>query len=578
MPSTIPFFPPSLADETLASRVARYHIIAGNRSPATTLNQLFQQIQAGLDQIIPSKIAVLAAGLPGDSQVNLQSILDQNTLLPLFSPFIGRNTLNGGVQDGRPDNLITRLPRRVVGKHGEAYLCLQCVLEDEQSLGMGYWHRAHQAPGVSTCWKHHTQLIDSCPQCSLPFQRRHTLLTAPWNNCPQCSHDITHSQPEKLTSDFEHKYAVFIHDLIALHIAPIPADILAQVYRARIRARGFTRGSMPNMIEFTESLISTFGPDFISQIDPAYSTGRTHTWIRFTTFDGSMDIPIMRHILICMHLFENATQFLQAVQETLPAARPSASKKKQNQVFVDFGQIRTDHRNRIRREIKLDSQIKLEKLWKRAYTATSWLFEHDNAWLKLAVDPAKEKWTDKQKTASIPEQRQMDKHFADLVEACARKLVTSKGKPQRVTYTKLFVCLPKAEGALRAQKEAYPTLFDQLSQCAESAWSFSCRKILWSIGELVHLELTLTISNVSKYSGVSLYVVRKILNACRWDVDVLAARPIDIQTELRKAGIGQTWQGPDDSNVKESGGRAYISQTSRGSNRQVDLLPNLKNL
>jgi hypothetical protein len=123
MPSTIPFFPPSLADETLASRVARYHIIAGNRSPATTLNQLFQQIQAGLDQIIPSKIAVLAAGLPGDSQVNLQSILDQNTLLPLFSPFIGRNTLNGGVQDGRPDNLITRLPRRVVGKHGDQFTC-----------------------------------------------------------------------------------------------------------------------------------------------------------------------------------------------------------------------------------------------------------------------------------------------------------------------------------------------------------------------------------------------------------------------------------------------------------------------
>ena len=44
--------------------------------------------------------------------------------------------------------LVSRLPRRVVGHHGEPRLCRACVKEDVNAFGMGYWHRAHHLPGV----------------------------------------------------------------------------------------------------------------------------------------------------------------------------------------------------------------------------------------------------------------------------------------------------------------------------------------------------------------------------------------------------------------------------------------------
>jgi hypothetical protein len=67
MPTSITFFPPSQPDETLNSRVSRYHLIAGNSTTSATLEELFCNPLTGLDQIVPPPIDVLAARLPGDS-------------------------------------------------------------------------------------------------------------------------------------------------------------------------------------------------------------------------------------------------------------------------------------------------------------------------------------------------------------------------------------------------------------------------------------------------------------------------------------------------------------------------------
>ncbi|MFZ6876302.1 TniQ family protein [Undibacterium sp. Di27W] len=81
------------------------------------------------------------------------------------------------------------MPRLVVGKHGESYLCPDCLRQDDHACGLAYWHREHQAPGVNVCWKHKTSLISCCPNCSFPFQRLNKLLAAPWLPC-RCGYEI----------------------------------------------------------------------------------------------------------------------------------------------------------------------------------------------------------------------------------------------------------------------------------------------------------------------------------------------------------------------------------------------------
>ena len=91
MSATVPFFPPSQPDETLNSRVSRYHVMAGNSTFGATLDELFGNPLTGLDQVVTRGIEVLATRLPGDPHNNLLNILTENTRVrqfeAVFHPF-----------------------------------------------------------------------------------------------------------------------------------------------------------------------------------------------------------------------------------------------------------------------------------------------------------------------------------------------------------------------------------------------------------------------------------------------------------------------------------------------------------
>ena len=80
------FFPPSLPNESLVSRVSRYHLMSGNRTKQSTFMELFGRTGFMLSGVVPSYIEVLAARLPGEEDTNLATIIQDNTLFPVFRP------------------------------------------------------------------------------------------------------------------------------------------------------------------------------------------------------------------------------------------------------------------------------------------------------------------------------------------------------------------------------------------------------------------------------------------------------------------------------------------------------------
>jgi hypothetical protein len=146
--SSLLFFVPSLPDETLQSRVARHHVLSGNRIEADTFLDLFDCVPFALEQIVPPALRRLADRVDDEPDAALQRLLERNTLRPLFEPFLC-DAQQSALADVRA--MVSRLPRRVVGLHGEAHWCTCCVDEDVRTLGMAYWRRAHHVPGVSVC-------------------------------------------------------------------------------------------------------------------------------------------------------------------------------------------------------------------------------------------------------------------------------------------------------------------------------------------------------------------------------------------------------------------------------------------
>lgn len=561
------FFPASLPDETLLSRVSRYHIIAGNATFTATLKQLFGNPQSDFSKIVPHCIDDLAARLPGEPSENARALASTNTLLPLFSPFLGK--ANSGLFDRSSSmhGAVSRLPRHVVGQHGDSNFCIQCALEDEHEHGVAYWRRAHQAPGVAVCWRHRVRLISSCPTCSLPFQRKLRLLEVPWNVCPNCKLDVTQTAPDAAVSDVEHTYSVFVHEMLHAEIPPVPADLLTATYRRAIRARGYCWGNSAATAEFTEALITDLGEEFVQQADSAYSAGRRTKWFRLTMFEGVMDLPITRHLLVSMHLFGTPIRFLQAVEEVCATPHPKSPGSRPRGT-TSAEPVQAEHRRRVRVEMLRCPGIGLEQLWKKAFTTTAWLFEHDRVWLEATLQSKTQARATK--VSSSLALQDEDKRFADLVASEARAAFSLKNKPERVTIQRLLAKGPKWKVDTLAKRANYPLLSEQLLLCKESSWCFSARRILWSLSELIRLELPITSGNVSQISAVSAYAVAMISHFAQWDLSEMAARPLNIAVELSKAGIGPSWAGPKSIPMGSVAGRAYVPKTQRARDGEGD--------
>jgi hypothetical protein len=65
--------------------------------------------------------------------------------------------------------------------------CPDCVVDDECTFGMPYYHRDHQLPGVFHCIKHSIGLAEQCVECGWQVTRIKEQQVPPMNNlCPCC--------------------------------------------------------------------------------------------------------------------------------------------------------------------------------------------------------------------------------------------------------------------------------------------------------------------------------------------------------------------------------------------------------
>lgn len=552
------FFPPTLPNESLISRVSRYHVISGNRTEQLTFGELFSRGGFNLGGVVPGYIEVLAARLPGDADSNLVKILQDNTLLPAFRPFLGRtNAQQSSVGVADVNAQITHFPRHVVGMGGNAKLCLSCVAEDEQAHGVAYWKRSHQMPGVTVCWKHKESLVSSCQNCRFPFQRSNKLLSVPWMACPVCSMHLEKTKRDDAADPLEIVYGLFAHELLVENIPPYHPEILMNTYREKIRQRGYSRGSMPALQDFQDSMIDELGCEFIRKVDPAFSANRANWWLRLSYIESALDMPITRHIILGMYLFGTAHNFHQHLQ-ALANEDDAIVRKKGKKSDSSQNSIRDEFRRKIASMLKKAPSLSMEQLWKKHFRTVAWLYDNDREWLNNVVPDCGAK-ADHFAVSTKPQSDDaLDREYALLAEDYSRKLFEKPGKPQRIGMAKILAGVAGSIQLTRTNRERYPILFATIDLCKETSWCFSARRILWALGELKRLDETIVVGNIVLKSAVGFAAVESILRFADWDAEKISSVKINTQMLLAKAGITRTWRGPSESKLGEFGGRGYV--------------------
>lgn len=573
----LPFFPAGFPDETIGSRVSRYHIRRGRPTMYTTYKHLFGKLPFSLTGLVQPNLVRLAEKLPGSPEANLLELQHDSTLLPLFQQFFGPKTAtrHAGRAYGTP---LIKLSRRINGDSRLTYLCSHCLIDDEREHGWPYIHRAHQIPGVTACSKHATRLLDRCPSCACPFAQPNQLILSAWMGC-ECGYaiaDYAHAGQQP-ASTVEVEFSRFAQMLLAAEPRRLSIDQLINMYKTRAVEIGCRwGGGRVNHRMLFGKIEAHFGEQLFSMIDPAYRSGKTEHWLNILCAHSAVEAPLTRHLMAAYFLFRDAGLFLSradAILHSKPelgdlphifSGAPTASEKNAEDPMEK--QPEDELLNELVSLAQRDD-YDIAQLWRHHYTAMKRVVKllpnaGDVIERRLAIAVANKK-RDAARALKTRERNQLhDAQWSVSIKTSSADLYGKNAKPVRITRNKLLAAsIVKPKGAVWPSEPAFPLSVAASRAHEESIWHFYARRLLWTL-QCLHDPKT----PVYKIIMLARLEVNKAKVMLDYFSDFAPCGGGSIQVInaiLSERGIGRDWQGPCPEREFYKTGRAYLLRTPR---------------
>jgi hypothetical protein len=163
-------FPEGYPDELFFSRCARYHERMGYRDMSATARDLFGRQAVSVSVDLPSNLDAFLGKLPPGHGLSSDHLIDSNTLLPFYAPFVTSERVrkvrhdmayrSGGTAHLRLGILTMK------NRPSNFWYCPGCVEDDRERFGETYWHRVHQLPGIQMCPIHEVQTVETAMHLS----------------------------------------------------------------------------------------------------------------------------------------------------------------------------------------------------------------------------------------------------------------------------------------------------------------------------------------------------------------------------------------------------------------------------
>lgn len=573
----LPFFPAGFPDETIGSRVSRYHIRRGRPTMYMTYKHLFGQSPFSLTGLVQPHLDKLAKRLPGSPQANLLELQRDSTLLPLFQQFFGPKTAAKHADRSQGTPLI-ELSRRINGDSRLTYLCPYCLIDDERNHGCPYIHRAHQIPGVTACWKHATRLLDCCPSCGWPFAQPDQLILSAWMGC-ECGYAIAdHAHADQLpAAGVEVEFARFAQALLAADTRRLSIDQLIYIYKERAMEMGCGwGGERVNRKMLFAKIEAHFGEQLFSMIDPAYKSGKTEHWLNILCAHSSVEAPLTRHLMAAYFLFRDAALFLSRADAILHA-KPELGDPPH--IFGSAPILSEDNAESAMEkqpvEELLDELVQLAQrddydiaqLWRHYYTAMKRVVKllpnaGDVIERRLAIAAANKKRNAAKALKARERHRLQDAQWSEAIKAASTTLYGENAKPVRITRNKLLIAsIFQHKGNGWPQEPAFPLSVAASKAHEESIWHFYARRLLWTL-QCLHDPET-PAHKIIILSRLEVNKARVVMDYFSDFVPCGGGSIQVIKSILKERGIGKDWQGPCPEREFYKAGRAYLLRTTR---------------
>lgn len=286
------FLPQALPDETVYSRLVRYHLYSGEIK-THFLWQIFGKRKIVLHPYLTAHIDNLA--ILFNEEAN--NIIEKQTLFPIFSFYLSQySDAIKKAQLGSNGALVIRACQLSAFK-GRVLLvaksCPVCMKQDIYEYGVTYWHRTHQVPGITACATHGVCLN----QLDLS-----TLNRCDYNLLPQLTQDVV------IASKNELLLANFSENLLSMLDDGYAAISLTEIYRRKLLSLGFVtkQGGIRRVKVMTS--FEVFLRDFVKESNSVFPISSIDYGFFRGLLDGVSPQHPFKHLLFSSWLFGSPSE------------------------------------------------------------------------------------------------------------------------------------------------------------------------------------------------------------------------------------------------------------------------------
>lgn len=312
--SSLAYFPSPFPDEDFRSILYRYHLSSFNPEMADTNKELFGS--RSNFSVFPRATNVLFEQIASTSKFNLKTIVYENTLLPVFFPFIAHEHFEKILEEinigGGPKE--SRIGKLVGNKYGKCIsnlikYCPCCMKDDDVNYGCSYIHREHQYAFISSCKKHHVQLISHCTECGIELAYS-PLSTKCRNGHLIENYSLNETREDRVEVEVQNDL-----DYILNNSEKLNDSLIKQKFAAYLTVKGYMRGKTIRCQEFARDLLNYYSEEVITELglDIDYLTKQNTYEHIFRGKSLIVNLPLM--LLIIRFL---GVTFEDFISETLP--------------------------------------------------------------------------------------------------------------------------------------------------------------------------------------------------------------------------------------------------------------------
>lgn len=298
------FFTDFYEEEIFFSAINRYGIYSGNLSERKISNDLFGVERISTRKLFPSYLYRFSENFEKENIYDPQYILNNQTILPLYLPFLNDKRIQQVIEDMRGDNpnaINLRIGEFTGGicKNMGMRVCTKCIEEDENKYGEGYLHREHQVAGNMICHIH------------LSILKK--VRTDKYSRSKK--YDISKIENESIVVN-KRNFQKFkslsedIHNIFKANKNDLKFDDILQKYKVRLIETGFASVTgITNWNKVNKEFVNFFSNEYLELLDSDINLKEKFTWTK-KLFRRNLLIHPIRHILFIQFLFGSVNNLI----------------------------------------------------------------------------------------------------------------------------------------------------------------------------------------------------------------------------------------------------------------------------